>query len=404
MRSISIIAGVASVGLMYVLGRISFGRRGGLFAAALLAVWSAHVDYSQEARAYSFFFLLTLLSSVGLALYGEALRGERGLQGGANSGRRSFALLLFGAGNVLSFYTHLISVFWIALTSLLLIAVVVRERRAHLPELLTVFVLMALCAAPGLYRFAVQHHIGADFTWLRQYPFDQFLITNADLFLPLGLLDNPTTKGWAIQHWARAITVVMSLTTLASALWLARESLTIQLRERPAIVGLIIAYLALPPVIWLFGFLAKPIFMTRTILFCLPGFILLVVGLILSVGRMGGIAGIGLLVLLGASTFLGGTIRQKDDWRGAYLYLASAASAEDLIALCNPASFPALRYATNSPVSAGALVLAANDRLLEVETKLGTNPNWDDAFFLQNPSSGARTSPRLQPWLQPWPN
>ena len=129
MRSISITAGVASVALMYVLGRISFGLRGGLFAAALLAVWGTHVDYSQEARAYSLFFLLTLLTSVGLALYGDAIHSERHSLGGASRGRRFFALLLFGAGNVLSFYTHLISVFWIALTGLLLIAVVVRERR-----------------------------------------------------------------------------------------------------------------------------------------------------------------------------------------------------------------------------------------------------------------------------------
>src|SRR5262245_59370438 len=59
-RSISVVAGVMSVALMFLVARLAFGMGGGLLAAALLAVWSAHVDYSQEVRAYSLLFFLTL--------------------------------------------------------------------------------------------------------------------------------------------------------------------------------------------------------------------------------------------------------------------------------------------------------------------------------------------------------
>ena len=115
MRSISVVAGILSVGLIYVLGRLAFGKWGGLLAAALLAVWSMHVDYSQEARAYSLLFFFTLLTSVGLLHYAEILRAQRVGAVGTRSDSGALALAMFGVGNVLSFYTHVVSIYWIGL-------------------------------------------------------------------------------------------------------------------------------------------------------------------------------------------------------------------------------------------------------------------------------------------------
>jgi uncharacterized membrane protein len=96
-RSISVAAGVMSVGLIYVLGRLAFGATGGLLAAALLAVWTMHVDYSQEARAYSLLFFLSLLTSVGLLYYARALQ-RTAQRGRSDASRRQVALVLFGVG------------------------------------------------------------------------------------------------------------------------------------------------------------------------------------------------------------------------------------------------------------------------------------------------------------------
>ena len=99
--SMSVRSGVMSVGLIYMLGRLAFGASGGLLAAALLAVWSAHVDYSQEARAYSLLVFLTLLASLGTLLYARALhRIEVPSLGKA---RRRVGLVLFAVGNVAHF-------------------------------------------------------------------------------------------------------------------------------------------------------------------------------------------------------------------------------------------------------------------------------------------------------------
>src|SRR5205814_8819307 len=63
-RSRSALTGVLGVGLVYVLGKRLFDTKVGLIGAALLATNSFHIQYSQEARAYSLMVVLTTLSSL----------------------------------------------------------------------------------------------------------------------------------------------------------------------------------------------------------------------------------------------------------------------------------------------------------------------------------------------------
>jgi mannosyltransferase len=63
-RTLSVISAVATIPAVYVLGRKLFDRRVGLMAAFLLTTNAFHVRYSQEARGYSLFALLTVLSSI----------------------------------------------------------------------------------------------------------------------------------------------------------------------------------------------------------------------------------------------------------------------------------------------------------------------------------------------------
>ena len=63
-RALSVLFAVASVPVIYLLGRRLFDSRVGLMAAALLAVNAYHVQYSQDARSYSLMVLLCLLSSL----------------------------------------------------------------------------------------------------------------------------------------------------------------------------------------------------------------------------------------------------------------------------------------------------------------------------------------------------
>ncbi len=63
-RSLSVVAGVVAIPAIYLLGTRLFGPKAGRVAALLLSVHAFHIRYSQEARAYSLFMLLAILSSL----------------------------------------------------------------------------------------------------------------------------------------------------------------------------------------------------------------------------------------------------------------------------------------------------------------------------------------------------
>lgn len=72
LRSLSAVAGTATIPVAYLAGAVLVSRRAGLVAAALVAVNPFLVWYSQEARAYA---LLGLLSAGSVLAFGHALRG-----------------------------------------------------------------------------------------------------------------------------------------------------------------------------------------------------------------------------------------------------------------------------------------------------------------------------------------
>jgi mannosyltransferase len=63
-RSLSVIFAMATIPALYLLGRRLFDPRTGLIAAILLALNAYHIRYSQEARSYALTVLLCVLSSL----------------------------------------------------------------------------------------------------------------------------------------------------------------------------------------------------------------------------------------------------------------------------------------------------------------------------------------------------
>ena len=86
------------------------------------------------------------------------------------------------------------------------------------------------------------------------------------------------------------------------------------------------------------------------------------------------------LALFGLSTLLTGTIREREDWRGAYAFLADAAAPGDVLVVCPAYNYPALRYHAVASIGAPVITLIG-DRLVEVEELLGGNRAWDQAYF-----------------------
>lgn len=63
LRLFSLVCGVVSVGLVYLVGKELFGKRAGLFASFLTAIAPFTVQYSQENRTYALFGMCILLAT-----------------------------------------------------------------------------------------------------------------------------------------------------------------------------------------------------------------------------------------------------------------------------------------------------------------------------------------------------
>ncbi|HEX8443768.1 MAG TPA: glycosyltransferase family 39 protein [Allosphingosinicella sp.] len=361
-RGIAFACGMLSVGAMYLLGRLAYGAGAGLLAAALLAVWPQHVDYSQEARAYVLLFLLTVCSAAAL-LWWHRLAGE-------SSAKRWCALMAFVLTTALAFAAHLVAIFWILLALQLFLIAALTAKRKRIGELAGGLALLALLALPGTIRLVRQFGAPTNFTWLRQASPEQFVETTANLLLPFG------------SAWLQ----LLFLAVAGSLVWRSRRAKFGQNAEpHDQIVQLLIlAFLFVPVLIWAAGFSVRPIFMERTILFAAPGAILAIVALARSIPER--LAGVGfgvatVLSLLGA-TVVQGTMRQRENWRGAARFLEQNVRSGDLILLC-AWQYPSLRHATNRPLPAPLLHVTRGQPAM-LEERLGGRRDWDAIFFRYN--------------------
>ena len=120
LRSMSALAGTATIPVAYLAGAVLVSRRTGLVAAALVATNPFLVWYSQEARSYA---LLALLCAGSVLAFGLALRGTRG------------GLAGWAAVSALAIATHYFAVFIVAAETVWLL-VRLRPRRPALLALL----------------------------------------------------------------------------------------------------------------------------------------------------------------------------------------------------------------------------------------------------------------------------
>ncbi|HTM57757.1 MAG TPA: glycosyltransferase family 39 protein [Candidatus Udaeobacter sp.] len=121
LRALSVIFGVATVGVVYAATRDFFGRAAALLAALLLTLHRVHVYHSQELRAYAMLWLLYYLAA--WAAWRFVRDGRRGAAVG---------YVLAGAA---ALYTHYQAILFLALTALWgAIALLVPPRDAAGPD------------------------------------------------------------------------------------------------------------------------------------------------------------------------------------------------------------------------------------------------------------------------------
>ena len=329
-RVLSLVFGTASIATMYVVGRLAFSPKYGLLGAAMLAVSPALVDYSQEGRTYSLLILLVLLSATGLLWWTRGLREGRA---------RLPALLLFAGSIVLAFYTHFTSVFWIlpAVVGGREITDRLGDRTAKRSYILAAAA-MALWAVPEVLRILARTKFGA-FDFLVNVAPGEFLATAGDVLLPSALWNGRTGALSPIS----AVTLLLVLLFAAVRLWQHRARAREWAIANPATPLTLASLLFLPLFVWVFGYAFTPIFMPRTILLAVPGFILLLL-LLASLARSPLIA-ILYLVACGMSLALHGTVRPKEPWRPVAEQLRAAMQPGDGIVMCQTWRAPSLLHA-----------------------------------------------------------
>jgi mannosyltransferase len=149
LRSLSAVAGIATVWVCYPIGKELSGRRTGLVLAALVAVNPLLIWYSQESRAYA---MLVLASAASFLFFIRALKKRSALNLGGWA--------LFSA---LAFLTHYFGLFLVGVECALLLVSVRR-----LKDLATTFCAAAAVGAVGLaiLPFAVQQRNAGGGEWI----------------------------------------------------------------------------------------------------------------------------------------------------------------------------------------------------------------------------------------------
>lgn len=324
-RSISLVSGTLLIPATYFLAREA--RVPALLSATLVALSFPLIDYSQEARAYS---LLVLLVTVSAAFFIRWSRSRRPAD--------LFATLI---ASVLAFYTHFASVFWIG-PAVLAISWLGR-RRVVAPLLMT-----AILAVPELVR--ISRYPSGGFVWLAQATPAQAADTLAKLLLPF-------RPGAA---W-----LILAVLLICWRGWAHRTRIAGWSRANP---GAAIAFgilAAAPLLVWSFGLVTRPVFMTRTILIGVPGFMMalaLVLKFELRVARFV------IAALYAISLLVTGTTRQKEDWRQV-----ADRVGRDAVLMCEPWQVAAMRHAASGD---NRIFLKRDDGLAEI----GGEP-WQRAYF-----------------------
>jgi mannosyltransferase len=171
LRSLSALAGVATIPVAFLIGRELRGRRAGLIAAALVAVNPMLIWYSQEARAYA---LLVLFCALSLLYCVRALRVGEGENPAARPGaKRDF--VLWGVFSALALTTHYFAVFPVAAEVVLLLR---RRGRPTFAGLWIVALTAAALAPLVIHQMSYRHA-----EWIGKFSLGHRLWETAATFL-----------------------------------------------------------------------------------------------------------------------------------------------------------------------------------------------------------------------------
>lgn len=156
-RSLSLVASVLTLPLVYLIGRELSDARRGLLAMLIFALSPMQIGFAQEARTYAL-----LLIPIGMVLLAVARLLRRDL--------RYRVLCLYGTGAITALYCHATAVIFIAACNIVVIGAILSDRQFNRSVALTRWIivnaLVGLAAVPELVAIVVMGRGGIGIEWI----------------------------------------------------------------------------------------------------------------------------------------------------------------------------------------------------------------------------------------------
>lgn len=289
-RSLSVLAASLCVPVVYAIGARLFTVPAGLFAGLLMATNVFFLQYAQEARGYALLVLLTALSTYFFLVEAERSRG--------------WSRTAYVASSVLAFHVHFFAV-WVVLVHVLAL-VATKGRRAGQRSWLVNYGVMAVLAAPMAWRALTldENPIG----WLAEPDFGAIPATFAQLagnsFLHLGAVVALSTAGLRAAAGSKRLAFGLAFTASWAVL--------------PVLLSFAVSQ-------------AKPIFLAKYLIMCLPAIALLAAGAVTSLRPIGAalVAAFLLVGLSGPELRAWYGFRGQEDWRSLAAYVLDGSRPAD---------------------------------------------------------------------------
>jgi 4-amino-4-deoxy-L-arabinose transferase-like glycosyltransferase len=255
LRTLSVLFGLATILVVFLLARAAFGRRAGLVAAALLSLHPVHIYFSQEARVYA---LLWLELTAAWWLAWSWLKSGRAREGWG-----------YVAVAALALYTHYLAGLVLAFTAAGGLALCVSSpgRRRRALEWTGLHLAIGVLFAPQLLTFLAQNGRLETGHWIAP-------------------ADARDLRDWVRHMAADSFLLIPVFAALGAFAFAPRE------RRRPAAF---LAWSAAGPVLfaWWLGSRGAHVFSARYMYFALPPLLAVVAGGFDTVaGRWGGRPGL----------------------------------------------------------------------------------------------------------------
>lgn len=305
-RSLSVVFGVATVPALYLVGARAFGRCVGTLAALLLAINGFHIEYSQDARAYTLLVFLVTLSSL---FFIKSVR---------HGSRRNW--IFYIVTSALAIYAHMFAVF--VLAAHWVFVLLLPRKLAPWRKFIQSTVAIAFLALPMELTVLLENK--GQLAWVPRTT----ALSVYSLFSGMagGSISLSGYGSTALLLFVYLIPVIISVVVLVRL-----RPWSIENTEMWHLV-FFLTWLLVPIILVLAISMRKPIFVDRFLIISLPPFILLaahgisrVRGHWLALTLLCAIGGLTALVLFDYYKTPG------EDWRGVTQYILSSRKPEDAI-------------------------------------------------------------------------